>query len=402
MMCRGNKQDLLPFTVALILMIGGSSVFFVFSGPYYWTEVPGGPAAIVVQALLFLFTMTNFTMASRMDPGTLPKAVPQPNDYDKPLFRAVEINGISVKMKWCATCNFYRPPRCSHCSVCDACIEDFDHHCPWVNNCVGKRNYKHFFFFASTLTIYDAFTLAFSLYHIVAKRKDYGDRDTVAITVVASICFLVFFLVGGLTVFHVFLVCNGRTTNEQVTGKFMGGYNPFSGTRRQNCQAALCSRRIPSYLKFQPKMNGRVVEVEIDAEQKIELATFGSSKNAYRINHSLDENSYNVDGGFDGTAASPTLNDSPSYPSLSPSLSISNDGNASRIVPAITTDSLLGVTSMTSKTSASPVPSGATSGSAAPAPAVTPTTLAVAPPPGDEISPASIRPTFISSSEITV
>ena len=109
-----------------------------------------------------------------------------------------------------------------------------------------------------------------------------------------------------------------------------------------------------------------------------------------------------MDGGFDGTAASPTLNNSPSYPSLSPSLSISNDGNASRIVPAITTDSLLGVTSMTSKTSASPVPSGATSGSAAPAPAVTPTTLAVAPPPGDEISPASIRPTFISSSEITV
>ena len=43
------------------------------------------------------------------------------------------------------------------------------------------------------------------------------------------------------------------------------------------------------YLKFQPKMNGRVVEVEIDAEQKIELTTFGSSKNAYRINHSLDE-----------------------------------------------------------------------------------------------------------------
>ncbi|SPO26983.1 uncharacterized protein UTRI_10448_B [Ustilago trichophora] len=45
-----------------------------------------------------------------------------------------------------------KPERAHHCRTCKTCTLKFDHHCPWLNQCVGLGNERYFVLFMSWLS----------------------------------------------------------------------------------------------------------------------------------------------------------------------------------------------------------------------------------------------------------
>lgn len=249
-----SMKKFFPIALSTALLVGISGLFFGFPARHLVTI---SPIIIGYVGLIFIFVLVNFWTASLTDPGTYPKLSEPEDDEDElraPLYITVLIHDISVRMKWCSTCKFYRPPRVSHCSMCNSCIEKFDHHCPWINNCIGRRNYQYFFWFLLLLSIHMVNIFSFTLWSTILYNQAEAKDDViygVSIGIMVIDC-LLFIPIFGLLCFHISLVTRGRTTNEQVTGKFRSGVNPFDEGCTRNCGQVICSVRKPRFLGHEP------------------------------------------------------------------------------------------------------------------------------------------------------
>ena len=89
-------------------------------------------------------------------------------------------------LEFCFKCSVFKTDNIKHCVICDKCCKGFDHHCLWLDNCIGKNNYKYFLmilfitFFVILITIIIS-TFSLSIFYINdldKKSKSYNDTNS--------------------------------------------------------------------------------------------------------------------------------------------------------------------------------------------------------------------------------
>ena len=221
----GPWSDFIYIVVSWVLLAGVSAVYFALAVPYLTSNL-----TIVVpffSGTLFSLTVIFFALTAYCDPGIIPRKEifelfgPVPERFTAKIIdkyihshtpMSVEEKGnIIQSFKYCNTCRIFRPPRASHCAYCDNCVEVFDHHCPFVGNCIGKRNYRYFVLFLSTLVIYGCTIIGGFVLLGIAD----GDEKTFLQNKVISYVFIgifglalsvILFLVVVLLAYHIILV----------------------------------------------------------------------------------------------------------------------------------------------------------------------------------------------------
>lgn len=273
----GPDAKSLFFTVLLISV--PVVIFCVFVAwhlrhAHQFASYDAGYAIMVVAIVFTVNVLVLLLLTATRDPGIVPRNSHPPEEefrYDTsvvetggrrtpglqfPRTKEVMVNGIAVRVKYCDTCMLYRPPRCSHCSICNNCVERFDHHCPWVGQCIGLRNYRYFFLFVSSATLLCIYVFAFSAFYMKILMSDNhytvwkAMKDSPAAVILMAYCFISLWFVGGLTGFHLYLISTNQTTYENFRYRTDSRLNVYNRGCLNNFHEVFCTEIKPSRNNF--------------------------------------------------------------------------------------------------------------------------------------------------------
>lgn len=128
--------------LALVVISLIATIYLSVLLPNHLMPILGGRIAFAVVACgltLLVNILLNFYRVRVCDPG----------------YTSAETEHSSLI---CASCKFYKPPRCHHCSRCARCVLSHDHHCVWTGTCIGDRNLKYFLLLIMQLVMGVAFS----------------------------------------------------------------------------------------------------------------------------------------------------------------------------------------------------------------------------------------------------
>lgn len=274
--------DAKSLLVTLSLIIVPVVIFCVFVARHLrhaFSPYNAGYAIFVVAIVFAVNVLTLLFLTSARDPGIIPRNSHPPEEefrYESaaaaeaggrqtpslmfPRTREVMVNGIPVRVKYCDTCMLYRPPRCSHCSICNNCVERFDHHCPWVGQCIGLRNYRYFFMFVSSSTLLCIYVFSMSAYYIKILMDDHHGtvwkamKESPSSVILMGYCFIALWFVGGLTGFHLYLIATNQTTYENFRYRADNRINVYDRGCSLNFIEIFCTKIKPSRNNFRSEV----------------------------------------------------------------------------------------------------------------------------------------------------
>ncbi|GLV35160.1 Huntingtin-interacting protein 14 [Carabus blaptoides fortunei] len=186
------------------------------------------------------------------DPGVI---APTQEQRFRTIIQLAEQGGNGFEpSSFCSACLVRRPLRSKHCSVCNRCVARFDHHCPWVANCIGSKNHKYFMGFLTCLIVMCSQMIYGSTQYWQAQCEIFPLNETSFWQVIVSIgqcdawvswvcanAMLHFAWVLMLFACQVYQIAYlGMTTNERMNrGRYThfinnSGNSPFSRTVLQN------------------------------------------------------------------------------------------------------------------------------------------------------------------------
>ncbi|CAI9150931.1 unnamed protein product, partial [Rangifer tarandus platyrhynchus] len=152
-------------------------------------------------------------------------AVPKGN-ATKEFIESLQLKPGQVVYK-CPKCCSIKPDRAHHCSVCKRCIRKMDHHCPWVNNCVGENNQKYFVLFTMYIALISLHALIMVGFHFLhcfeedwTKCSSFSPPTTVILLILLcfeGLLFLIFTSVMFGTQVH--SICTDETGIERLQRK---------------------------------------------------------------------------------------------------------------------------------------------------------------------------------------